>query len=39
MRVGDVVYFSPRFRFSGFNIDDSGKLLDALRDRLHGLLP
>jgi hypothetical protein len=36
MRIGDVLYFSPRFRFSDLDVDDSEKLIEALQDRLMG---
>jgi hypothetical protein len=36
MRIGDVLYFSPRFRFSDLDIDDTQKLVEALQDRLMG---
>jgi len=36
MRIGDVLHFSPRFRFSDLDIEDNQKLVEALRDRLFG---
>ena len=36
MRTGDVLYFSPRFRFSDLDVGDTGKFIEALRDRLMG---
>lgn len=36
MRTGDVLYFSPHFRFSDLDVGDTGKLIEALRDRLMG---
>jgi len=34
MRIGDVLYFSPRFPFAKLNLDDPVTLIDALGDRL-----
>jgi hypothetical protein len=41
MRVGDVLYFSPRYRFSELDFDDTKALIDAFQDRVEGfyLLP
>ena len=36
MRIGDVLYFSPRFRFSDLDIEDTEMLVEALQDRLFG---
>ena len=36
MRVADVLYFSPRFKYSDLDLDDTKKLVEALRDRLMG---
>jgi len=36
MRIGDVLYFSPRFRFSELDVGDTGKFIEALKDRLMG---
>jgi hypothetical protein len=36
MRIGDDLYFSPRFRFSEINLDDSGKVVEAVKDRVFG---
>lgn len=36
MRIGDLLYFSPRFRFSDLDVGDAGKLTEAFRDRLMG---
>ncbi len=36
MRVGDVLYFSPRYRFEDLDLDDSDKTIAALHDRLTG---
>jgi hypothetical protein len=35
-RIGDKLYFSPRFRFSDLDVGDKEKLVEALRDRLMG---
>ncbi len=29
MRTGDVLYFSPRFRFSDLDVGDTGKLIEG----------
>jgi hypothetical protein len=29
MRIGDVLYFSPRFRFSDLDVGDTGKFIEA----------
>jgi hypothetical protein len=34
MRIGDVLYFSPRFSFTKLNLDDPATLIDALQDRV-----
>lgn len=34
MRISDVLYFSPRFKFSDLNFDDKSKLIEAFRDRV-----
>lgn len=36
MRIGDVLYFSPHFRFLDLDINDTDKLVEALQDRLMG---
>ncbi len=36
MRVGDVLFFSPRFRFADLDFDDQAKLVEAFRDRAFG---
>ena len=36
MRIGDVVYFSPRFRFSELDLRDTDQLVEAVTDRLLG---
>jgi hypothetical protein len=41
MRIGDVLYFSPWYRFAELDFDDAETLVDAFRDRVEGfyLLP
>jgi hypothetical protein len=41
MKIGDVLYFSPRYRFSELNFDDTKALVDAFQGRVEGfyLLP
>ena len=36
MRIGDALYFSPRFRFRELVLDDPKILIDAFRDRVVG---
>jgi hypothetical protein len=36
MRIGDVLYFSPRYRFEDLNFDDAPTTVAALHDRLIG---
>ena len=36
MRVGDVLFFSPRFSFAKLDLDDPATLIDALQDRVEG---
>jgi hypothetical protein len=36
MRIGDILYFSPRFKFSQLNFEDEAKLLTAFQDRVYG---
>ena len=36
MRIGDVLYFSPRYRFEDLNLDDAPTTVAALHDRLSG---
>jgi hypothetical protein len=41
MRIGDVLYFSPRYRFSELDFDENKVVVDAFQDRVEGfyLLP
>jgi hypothetical protein len=41
MRIGDVLYFSPRYRFSDLDFDEIKSVIDAFQDRVEGfyLLP
>jgi hypothetical protein len=36
MRVGDILYFSPEYKFSVLNWDDKKILIDAFKDRVKG---
>jgi hypothetical protein len=36
LKIGDVLYFSPRFPFAKLNLVDPVTLIDALRDRVEG---
>jgi hypothetical protein len=36
LRIGDVLYFSPRFPFAKLNLDDPATLIEAIRDRVEG---
>lgn len=36
MRVGDVLYFSPKWRFMDMDLSKKDMVLDAFRDRLDG---
>jgi hypothetical protein len=36
MRVGDILYFSPNYKFSVLNWDDKKILIDAFKDRVKG---
>jgi hypothetical protein len=36
MRVGDILYFSPKYKFSILNWDDKKILIDAFKDRVKG---
>jgi len=36
MRIGDALWFSPRFRFADMNFDDKTMLIQAFRDRVDG---
>jgi hypothetical protein len=36
LRIGDALYFSPRFRFRDLLLDDPETLIDAFRDRVVG---
>ena len=36
MRVGDILYFSPKYKFSVLNWDDKKILVDAFKDRVKG---
>ncbi len=36
MRVGDIVYFSPKYKFSILNWDDKKILIDTFKDRVKG---
>jgi len=36
MKVGDKLYFSPKFKFTDLHWDDQEKLIDAFADRLFG---
>jgi hypothetical protein len=36
MRVGEVLYFSPKFRFSDLDFNDAEKLIGAFSDRVEG---
>lgn len=36
MRVGDILYFSPNYKFSVLNWDDKKILVDAFKDRVKG---
>ena len=38
MRIGDVLYFSARFSFAELNLEDYVTLIEALHDRVDGLL-
>jgi hypothetical protein len=41
MRIGDVLYFSPRYRFSELDFAETKAMIDAVHDRVEGfyLLP
>ena len=36
MRLGDILYFSPKYKFSVLNWDDEKILIDAFKDRVEG---
>lgn len=36
MKTGDMLYFSPKFKFADLPLDDREKLIDAFADRLLG---
>ncbi len=36
MKIGDALYFSPQFRFSQLNFDDTNMLVRAFQDRVEG---
>jgi hypothetical protein len=36
MRIGDILYFSPHFRFEQLNLDDHIAIVNAFRDRVEG---
>src|SRR5689334_7305769 len=36
MRIGDALYFSPRYRFADLDLDDAEKTIAALSDRISG---
>ena len=36
MRIGDVLFFSPRYRFEDLNLDDARMMIAALNDRVAG---
>ena len=36
MRIGDILYFSPRFKFADLNLADTQKVVEAFRDRIEG---
>lgn len=36
MRVGDILYFSPKYKFSDLKWDDKITLTDAFKDRVEG---
>lgn len=36
MRVGDILYFSPKYKFSDINWDDKEDLINAFKDRVKG---
>jgi len=36
MRIGDILYFSPNYKFSVLNWDDKKILIDAFKDRVKG---
>jgi len=36
MRIGDILYFSPKYRFDQINWNDKEKLIEAFRDRVEG---
>lgn len=36
MRIGDVLYFSPQYKFSDLDFDQSKTVIDAFRDRVEG---
>jgi hypothetical protein len=36
VRVGDALYFSPRFKFSELDVENASMILEAFRDRVHG---
>jgi len=36
MRIGEILYFSPKYRFDQINWNDKEKLIEAFRDRVEG---
>jgi hypothetical protein len=36
MRIGDVLFFSPRYKFAELNFDDTHSLIEAFQDRVYG---
>jgi hypothetical protein len=36
MRIGDVLWFSPKFRFADIDFDNAATLMEAFRDRVEG---
>lgn len=36
MRIGDVLFFSPRFKFAELNFEDTHTLVEAFQDRVYG---
>lgn len=36
MRIGDILYFSPSYKFSALKWDDKETLIDAFKDRVNG---
>jgi len=36
MKIGDILYFSPKYRFDQINWNDEEELIEAFRDRVEG---